>query len=50
VAEGVECRETLEKLREIGCDQAQGYFIGLPMCIEEASRWIADGKWRLEPR
>ena len=41
VAEGVECRETLEKLRKIGCDQAQGYFIGLPMCSEVAGEWIA---------
>lgn len=41
VAEGVECGETLEKLREIGCDQAQGYFIGLPMCAELAEEWIA---------
>jgi len=41
VAEGVECRETLEKLREIGCDQAQGYFIGLPMCSEAAEEWMA---------
>jgi diguanylate cyclase (GGDEF)-like protein/PAS domain S-box-containing protein len=46
VAEGVECRDTLEKLRGMGCDQAQGYFIGLPMCTEIAGQWIADGKWR----
>lgn len=46
VAEGVECRETLEKLRSIGCDQAQGYFIGLPMCTEMAGQWIIDEKWR----
>jgi diguanylate cyclase (GGDEF)-like protein/PAS domain S-box-containing protein len=41
VAEGVECRDTLEKLREIGCDQAQGYYIGLPMCAEVAGQWMA---------
>ena len=41
VAEGVECRETLEKLREIGCDEAQGYFIGLPMCSAVAGEWMA---------
>ncbi len=40
VAEGVECRETLEKLRELGCDEAQGYFIGLPMCAEVAGQWM----------
>jgi len=41
VAEGVECRETLEKLRKIGCDQAQGYFIGLPMSSAVAWEWMA---------
>ncbi len=40
VAEGVECRETLNKLKEIGCDHAQGYFIGLPMCAEVATEWL----------
>jgi len=47
VAEGVECRETLEKLRSMECDQAQGYFVGLPMCREEAGQWIADERWKL---
>ncbi|HZV83019.1 MAG TPA: EAL domain-containing protein [Geobacteraceae bacterium] len=46
VAEGVECRETLDRLREIGCDQAQGYFIGLPMCAETTGQWIEDKRWR----
>jgi len=30
VAEGVETREQLDFLREIGCDAVQGYFIGRP--------------------
>jgi len=46
VAEGVECRDTLEKLRSIGCDQAQGYFIGRPMDVETATCWITAEKWR----
>jgi EAL domain-containing protein (putative c-di-GMP-specific phosphodiesterase class I) len=35
VAEGVEDRETLEQLRELGCDRAQGYYIGHPMPAAE---------------
>lgn len=31
VAEGVENAEQLERLRALGCDVAQGYFIGQPM-------------------
>lgn len=40
VAEGVENKETLERLTEFGCDEAQGYFIGRPMPGEEMARWL----------
>lgn len=36
VAEGVEDAATLALLREIGCDQAQGYYIGRPLPPEQA--------------
>lgn len=35
VAEGVETREQLERLREIGCDYVQGYFLARPMPVDE---------------
>jgi EAL domain-containing protein (putative c-di-GMP-specific phosphodiesterase class I) len=35
VAEGVETAETLERLKELGCDGAQGYFMGWPAPAEE---------------
>jgi diguanylate cyclase (GGDEF)-like protein len=35
VAEGVETAETLERLKELGCDVAQGYFMGRPAPAEE---------------
>jgi EAL domain-containing protein (putative c-di-GMP-specific phosphodiesterase class I)/CheY-like chemotaxis protein len=31
VAEGAETREDLDALRSLGCDTAQGYFVGAPM-------------------
>lgn len=40
VAEGVENKETLERLTGFGCDEAQGYFIGRPMPEEEVARWL----------
>jgi len=40
-AEGVERRATLEFLREIGCDLAQGYLIGRPMPAESLPAWCA---------
>jgi EAL domain-containing protein (putative c-di-GMP-specific phosphodiesterase class I)/GGDEF domain-containing protein len=36
VAEGEEDRETLERLRELGCDQAQGFLFARPIPAEEA--------------
>lgn len=35
VAEGVETAETLERLKELGCSAAQGYFMGQPAPAEE---------------
>src|SRR5690606_35456076 len=44
-AEGVETQEILDFLDSVGCDRAQGYFIGRPMpgarLGEEVRRWNA---------
>jgi EAL domain-containing protein (putative c-di-GMP-specific phosphodiesterase class I)/ActR/RegA family two-component response regulator len=40
VAEGVEDSETLEYLEQIGCDLAQGYFVGRPMNGEALAQWV----------
>lgn len=37
IAEGVERAEQVDALREIGCPEAQGYFLGLPMTADEAT-------------
>jgi EAL domain-containing protein (putative c-di-GMP-specific phosphodiesterase class I) len=37
----VEDAPTLALLRDIGCDFAQGYFIGIPMGGEALAGWIA---------
>lgn len=42
-AEGVESREALEFLETIGCDCAQGYFIGRPVASKDISVLIRDG-------
>jgi diguanylate cyclase len=42
VAEGVESRAAFDRLRELGCDQVQGYFLGRPMMAEAFSLWAGD--------
>ena len=40
VAKGVETREQLERLREIGCDYVQGYFFARPMPAGEFEKLL----------
>ena len=40
VAEGVEKRAVLDRLAELGCDAAQGYYFARPVPAEELSVWL----------
>lgn len=40
VAEGIEDEATLIRLRELGCNEGQGYWIARPMPAAEAARWM----------
>ena len=40
VAEGVESKGAYERLVELGCDTAQGYYISMPLPIGEFSNWL----------
>ncbi len=42
VAEGVESKEQLELVREMGCDEAQGYVIARPMPAIELEKLLAN--------
>jgi EAL domain-containing protein (putative c-di-GMP-specific phosphodiesterase class I)/CHASE2 domain-containing sensor protein len=44
VAEGVEEREVLEALTEMGCDIAQGYVIGRPMSLESLVKRLTNDR------
>ena len=44
IAEGVEDIETLSLLRNMGCDQAQGYGICRPQPFEQLVTWLSEGK------
>ncbi len=45
VAEGVENLKTYQRLNEIGCDVAQGFFIAKPMNKVQAEIWLEKGSW-----
>lgn len=42
IGEGVDSIEDLAYLREIGCNEAQGYFIARPMLEDSFFDWLAD--------
>jgi diguanylate cyclase (GGDEF)-like protein len=42
VAEGVENRATVDRLRGMGCDQIQGYYLSRPLPADEISVWLAE--------
>ena len=46
VAEGVEHRDILEALTEMGCDVAQGYIVGRPMSLDSLLKRIASDRHR----
>jgi diguanylate cyclase (GGDEF)-like protein len=41
VAEGIEDGATMEMLRALGCDIAQGFHISRPMTSDDAGRWLS---------
>jgi diguanylate cyclase (GGDEF)-like protein len=47
VAEGVEDEAVWAWLRRVGCDTAQGYYMGKPMSADEFVRWVKESEWGL---
>lgn len=43
VAEGVEDKTSLDKLRELGCDYGQGFYFSKPLPFDEFQTWL--GNW-----
>lgn len=48
VGEGVENSMVYQKLAELGCDHAQGYYMGHPVSLEEADRWLSQSRWGVD--
>jgi len=51
VAEGIETIHQLDKVRDMGCDEVQGFYIARPMRVDVATGWLqsADSRDVLEP-
>jgi len=45
IAEGVEDAESWARLKELGCDAAQGYFMSRPLSAEKFSEWLIHSPW-----
>lgn len=48
VAEGVENAAILERLRDLCCDEAQGYYVSRPLPIDAFLSWQAQRAWTQE--
>jgi diguanylate cyclase (GGDEF)-like protein/PAS domain S-box-containing protein len=47
-AEGVETEDAWQKLRDLRCDLAQGFWIARPMPAAELMQWLVKTSWGLE--
>lgn len=47
-AEGIETADSLKQLQQMGCDLAQGYYIGRPMAEAQINDWLAERQHLLE--
>jgi FOG: EAL domain len=41
VAEGIESRQVLIRLQELGCDIGQGFYLAKPMTINNFNSWLS---------
>lgn len=48
VAEGVETEKSWTKLKELGCDLAQGYYMSKPLPAEELTEWLRSSKFNAQ--
>jgi EAL domain-containing protein (putative c-di-GMP-specific phosphodiesterase class I) len=46
IAEGVEDQASWDRLKEMGCDSAQGYFMSRPLTVEQLADWLKCAPWK----
>lgn len=45
IAEGVENVEIFQRLKYLGCDVAQGYYISRPVSVSALNEWLGNSTW-----
>ncbi len=48
IAEGIESREVMEKLKQFKCDSGQGYYMSRPLPLNELELWLEESPWGLK--
>ncbi|MDH5258728.1 MAG: EAL domain-containing protein, partial [Gammaproteobacteria bacterium] len=48
IAEGIEDQATYQRLKEMGCDMGQGFYMGRPVGTADFSQWINISPWGLK--
>ena len=49
-AEGVEDQVVLDRLKELGCDMAQGFLMSKPLGADDLARWMRESPWADDER
>ena len=49
IAEGVENQVVWDKLKALGCDSAQGYYMGRPVAADKFTDWLRQSRWGVQP-
>ncbi len=49
VAEGVETQIVWDQLKDLGCDDAQGYFMSRPLAPDKFAEWLQQSPWGVKP-
>jgi len=44
-AEGVESKEIMAKIKDYGCDMAQGYYLNKPLSVTDFTEWMSAYEW-----
>jgi diguanylate cyclase len=45
IAEGAETKEVYDRLKSLGCDEVQGYYISRPLPAKEFENWLKSSEW-----